>query len=543
MRPGRTQSDLQPLGARVSGLRLSTKVLLLVACACLAPAALVGIASYITVERIQADQVAHRLSEQAAGADRQVSRFVERRWVATQTIARSKALSGGMEAWYGARREADASEAARASSELGQLLSSARFHDGGYEGMALFDSADQLIVSTAPTALWNPEVAAARAPANGEGLILGTGPTALVYMHHLVHASDGRPVGRLLTVNRLQSLWHGLAAAFQETPMRLRIVDGRRHTLFDSDSHPLSSEAALPNSVGDQLLELRVGNASYLDENAVEVVAAHRFIPSLDLGALVELPSTEAVSASRRWREFAMGGSVLTVILLVVVFSVLALQVTGPFRALSRGVGELNTFDLLHRLPVSSRDDVGSITVAVNQLLDALDKSSRQLERFSSTDQLTGLFNRRHLDRMFEVELHRASRSGQPLSVLMIDLDHFMDFNERFGRSQGDAFLRHVASFLRTWLRATDVLARYGGEEFAALLPDTDRDTAIDIAERLRARFTESHPASFEAPITMSVGVATWAGGPTVQADLIEAADRAVLEAKQKGRNQVRFAA
>ena len=252
-----------------------------------------------------------------------------------------------------------------------------------------------------------------------------------------------------------------------------------------------------------------------------------------------------ALATSRRFRDFALRGSLLTVALIALLGSILAFHVTAPIKRLQKGVESATEGDLTQRIDVSSTDEIGFLTVAVNQMFDALEKSQDQLERLSSTDELTGLYNRRHLAKMFDVELNRAGRNGQSLSVLMIDLDHFKAFNDHFGHPQGDAFLRHVASFLKTWLRATDVLARYGGEEFTALLPDTDQETAIEIAERLRVRFEDSRTPAIgtEKPVTMSIGVASWNGDSPLQENLIEAADKALYEAKRNGRNRVRVAA
>lgn len=541
---GRIQNDHQPLGAPVRGLGLSAKIVLLVACAAIAPAALIGFASYLTVQRIQADEIAVRLADRAASAERQVSRFIDARRIATRTVADSHPLTRGLDEWRRAGEAADGDRTVALQARLASYLSSVFDRDPRFERLAIYDASGTLVAATPAVGPSSGGGAAGRQPAGGDGVIVGAGGKALVQVQRLVESPGGRPLGRLVTRSRLDGLWQMLAGAYDETPERLRIVDGRRHTLFDSAAHPAPPQAALPAPVADQLLDLRVGNAAYANEASVEVVAGHRFVPELDLGLLIELPAAEA-AAGRRWREFALAGSVATVGLFAIICSLVAFHLLRPLRSLVRGVRGLDASDPSRRLPVAAADEAGVLTIAFNQLLDALDKAGRHLGRLASIDELTGLFNRRHLEKRFEVELNRANRSSRPLSVLVIDLDHFMAFNDRFGRPQGDDFLRHVSSFLRTWLRATDVLARYGGEEFAALLPDTDRQTAIEIAERLRARFAGSHPksAGAEVPVTLSIGVATWEGGSTIQADLIEAADRAVVQAKRAGRNRVRFAA
>jgi diguanylate cyclase (GGDEF)-like protein len=102
------------------------------------------------------------------------------------------------------------------------------------------------------------------------------------------------------------------------------------------------------------------------------------------------------------------------------------------------------------------------------------------------TEELTGLYNRRHLDTALETELARARREAAPLGVLMLDLDHFKAFNDRFGHPRATPLLRAVADLLRAQLRAIDMVARYGGEEFTILLPGSPRPEAVRIAERIR---------------------------------------------------------
>ncbi len=531
---GVRNEGFRPTRAQVRGPSLRLKIVLLVAFAALAPALLVGVASYITVERHRAEELVRRLGERTTTAERQLSRFLGERHAAGRTLARSRALA---EALAAARSEPE-------GDRLGRLLSGIRRHDRTWEGLAVFDGEGALVSATEPTGLWSAEAAPTRASSSAPRPILGTGPRALLVARYVIPAAGERRGGYLQTASRLDPLWRALSADHEGTPTRLRVVDARSQVLFDSESHPGAPEAPLPVAAAERLFELRVGHADYANEAGVDVIAAHRFEPASGLGALVELPADLVAEEGARWQAGAVEGSLATVVLLAIICSLLALYLTGPLRGLVRDLEKLGS-SLSQRLAIRSADEIGAIRVAFNQRLDALEKSTRQLERLSSTDELTGLHNRRNLDRMFEVELNRANRTRQPLSVLMIDLDHFMAFNERHGRAQGDAFLQHVASFLKTWLRTTDVVARYGGEEFAALLPDTERRTAIEIAERLRVRFAETQPPSSGArsSVTLSIGVSTWAVGAAIQTDLLGAASRGMREAKRNGRNQVRFAA
>ena len=176
---------------------------------------------------------------------------------------------------------------------------------------------------------------------------------------------------------------------------------------------------------------------------------------------------------------------------------------------------------------------------------DNLQRDRSELQTIAWTDALTGVANRRFLDHALSGTGRRESLASHPLSVLMIDVDHFKLLNDRYGHPAGDACLRAVAQGLRQALvRPGDVLARYGGEEFIALLQEADSAGAMVVAERLRAAVEAlriEHLGSPAAVVTVSIGAASTAmRGEATATILIAAADKALYEAKCAGRNQVR---
>ena len=167
------------------------------------------------------------------------------------------------------------------------------------------------------------------------------------------------------------------------------------------------------------------------------------------------------------------------------------------------------------------------------------------LEEYAFIDALTEIPNRRSFDEAATKEWNRAKRSGQPLSVLMLDIDHFKEYNDHYGHGLGDECLRRVAGVIKNSLkRAGDFAARYGGEEFAALLPYTSHEEAHKIARCILDELEKQgidHPASPVASfVTMSCGLATITADEKVDIrEVIEAADRALYAAKRAGRNRV----
>ena len=162
-----------------------------------------------------------------------------------------------------------------------------------------------------------------------------------------------------------------------------------------------------------------------------------------------------------------------------------------------------------------------------------------ELQHLATSDGLTGLFNRRYLDTTLASELDRSKRYGHTLSIMMFDVDHFKLFNDEHGHDQGDRVLQVLSTTVKELLRTSDIACRYGGEEFLVILPETDLEGAMAIAERVRE--TVSQTLVDGLTVTISIGVACY---PRTLVEnyqkFIEAADKALYEAKAAGRNCVR---
>jgi diguanylate cyclase (GGDEF)-like protein len=189
------------------------------------------------------------------------------------------------------------------------------------------------------------------------------------------------------------------------------------------------------------------------------------------------------------------------------------------------------------------QDGLRHCLIAVSDLSSSMRRENllkAQAEKLgiqSLTDELTGIANRRRMNQYLQEEALRAARSYRPLSVILLDIDHFKLFNDRFGHLAGDDCLIRVALSLQARInRAGDLLARYGGEEFCVVLPDTDNEAALAFAESLRLKITKlniAHPGNSCAPtVTISLGVATWLPGlPETSTGLLLKADNALYRA------------
>ena len=193
---------------------------------------------------------------------------------------------------------------------------------------------------------------------------------------------------------------------------------------------------------------------------------------------------------------------------------------------------------------VSSVSLLAALVYQITQLYQELATTHTSLLRSSARDNLTGVYNRNSFDIAAQTEWQRAQRSVQPLSLVLVDVDHFKRYNDYFGHVQGDVCLHAVAQALaRSVRRPTDMVARYGGEEFVILLPGTRTEDAVRIADLARRAVADLRLPAHAPGLTVSfsAGCATWeasAGLPDLEA-LLVAADQALYQAKAQGRNQV----
>jgi len=183
----------------------------------------------------------------------------------------------------------------------------------------------------------------------------------------------------------------------------------------------------------------------------------------------------------------------------------------------------------------------------IKELMHKLEIERDLAQANSLTDSLTGLPNRRYIDLVLQTEFSRHKRSGSPLSLIMLDVDHFKKYNDHYGHLAGDHCLRRIAEAARIVVeRASDTVARYGGEEFLVILPDTDSEGATGLAERIGKAVQElmlPHAASDTAAVvTISLGVASATDHElSDSAQLIALADQALYLAKKKGRNRYEY--
>jgi len=252
--------------------------------------------------------------------------------------------------------------------------------------------------------------------------------------------------------------------------------------------------------------------------------------------------------------------SLFAVVVAALIATGLTISITAPLRQAAHFAARIGEGELDAPLPRTFADEPGKMLLALKRMAMQLKRSDAELKRLAIEDGLTGAFNRRHLDSVLRDEYERALRAGRragaegvldesaSLSLLMIDVDHFKRYNDRFGHPAGDACLCALVRAIRgSGLRPGDLVARYGGEEFAVVLPACDIEGALGVAERIRSQVAElilstdeTNSLASSASITVSIGVGTARGADeSSPSSLISVADLALYEAKNSGRNRV----
>lgn len=162
------------------------------------------------------------------------------------------------------------------------------------------------------------------------------------------------------------------------------------------------------------------------------------------------------------------------------------------------------------------------------------------LKKLSITDDLTKLYNSRHFYQQLEAEINRHIRYKRSLSLLLLDIDHFKMYNDKYGHLEGDMILSHLGKLISESIRSMDSAYRYGGEEFTVILPETDLESAKNVAERIMGEVGNKNPAPMEnsASITLSIGVTQYSPGESIT-EFVKRADRAMYMSKEKGRNRI----
>jgi diguanylate cyclase (GGDEF)-like protein len=377
--------------------------------------------------------------------------------------------------------------------------------------------------------------------------------------------SRGRRSGTLHAVMPLRAIGEALLFGDLSDVGEIFLVDRAGRYLIASPERFERGDWKAPTSEtwGDSAV------VDYFDDSGQRVVASTLTLSRYGWVIGVEKPYRDAfapvVSGIRR----ILGINLAIVLLFALGAFRIAGSIARPIEALSNAARRISEGEKGVEIPeTDSRDEVGVLTRTFNEMTSRLESNTRDLEasqaetqkavdlmreqneelqrvneileQLSITDGLTKLHNHRYFQEHLAKEVKRAARALEPLALILIDIDHFKIWNDRLGHSGGDDILRRIAEIMQQLTRETDLLARYGGEEFALLLPNTELDGAIQLAEKIRSTVAETRffldPPSERQALTVSVGVSIFHGEKRA---FFDEADQALYRAKAAGRDCV----
>jgi diguanylate cyclase (GGDEF)-like protein len=514
-----------PLDRGRSSVR--AKILSLVAAAALAPALLVGAASYYTAESILLEKTNAQLANRTESVVRGIDSWLAERRQDVEIFGSSSVVADNLP-------RAAAGQTVPAS-RTRDYLRQVQERFPLYRTLAVVDASGRMVARAGSVEPLPPSETA-----GSTVRILwreADGSQPLLHLEQPIRGRGDARVGTLVAVGALGSLWQRLLTELGSDVEELRLAIGDvTGTLTPRSAAPVWETSRLPGL--DRCRGKSPVVSRYRSSKGMDVLGACRAVDAVDLVVIAELEAKTAFASVRELRAAILLIALLGALLVTALGYALVVRLVRPVEALIEGARAVSAGDYAHEVKISSRDELGYLGAVFNEMTQALHTTHLHLEQIARTDQLTGLYNRRHLDVALDVEVERARRDKTPLGVLMLDVDHFKNFNDRFGHPEGDALLRAIADLLREQLRPTDTVARYGGEEFTVLLPRSPRGEATRIAERLRCQLEElSSPRG--ASTTGSFGLAIWPDDGATGAELIAAADAALYEAKRLGRNRI----
>ena len=445
---------------------------------------------------------------------------------------------------------------------LKDYLKSVREKIVDYEELMLLDLEGKIVATSSKqaTSVTLPNKWLPRAQANkhtiGKPYWDETLQAGVVVITQPVRAASERLLGVLTAKINFRTISKTLQNYAQGEIGELYLITGEGTLLVSS--RPISATFLETKLLGSTTRKLFLGEgdpqrySGYHDE---PVVGALKRMSELDWGVVAEKERAKAYAQIVRLRNVTL---ILVVGLLLFIglgAYLLGLTLVRPLDRLTGGASKVAAGDLEVNLPVLSGSEVGYLTEVFNDMVarlrqgreqlavinETLRKKNKELHELSITDSLTGLYNRKHLMETLENEVARSKRHKHDFSVLVIDIDHFKEYNDTYGHLAGDEVLSRLATVFKESVRSCDYVARYGGEEFILVLPEIGPEDGVKAAERIRKKVAKESFAGDGKPIqvTVSVGVASYPKDGDDSQSIIRHADTALYKSKESGRNRV----
>ncbi len=530
----------------LTGIR--NRILLFAVLATLLPSLVLGWMYFHQSRQMLLDNTAREMKAVASQAEREVLLWLKEQLYELRVFAGTYLLSGALEGYYRSR-SAQGQVSAEVANSMSTYLSTVHAQYDHYRRLLVFDNEGHLIVQEPSDGAgaglppdWMQQLASGRV-VRGRFIVRQDGGEAALLLGVPVASANDGLLGILAVevgLEELRNTWHELvfSAGKRESATHLLLIDGQGMVVLDAAEKGM--KAVRYSSARQKGGSLR----RYRNPGGVDVMGLLLPVSGERWKVAVEKPRQRLFADVERNRNMA----VLAVLGILVLVGLLAWRLARgiivPLGQLTASANEVAEGNLDVEIPVGRRDELGFASSVFNDMVRQLRRGREHLEKLSTTDFLTRLPNRAAIVEALSGMLGRYRRYSRAFSLLMIDVDHFKAVNDRYGHVAGDEVLRHVASILREQMREVDIIGRYGGEEFVALLDETDGESALVVAERIRAEIAASGMVYRESriDITVSIGIAEAEPGDELADSIIDRADSAMYLAKRNGRNRSELA-
>ena len=552
------------LGSRLVHVSLRTKILAVVLLCVSIPVLVMAVYLIRRNEDVLGDKVRESLSNRLYRTATDVDGWMNERVHDASRWSTSFVVFESVETLSQPKGDAE-----RARRDLRDFLGSVLGHYKSYESLFIVDLSGNILASTREEKLedWGARLLGNGGPSRGSTVSpihqsehLGR-PTMLVI--NTIQGRSDRTVGYFVARPDLAELEALLATPSTDPPPMF--------WMLDDEGRVVVKGGKLAQPPGTETFPARLPDASAAAETAPiadtrlrglgrTVFGLRRLGPSGGFLAAT-VPANVAYRSLDESRNRLLMVGVPAVAAVFLISFVLARGMLRPIQSLSQAAKRLTAGELDVRLPVKGSDELTELTHSFNSMAATIQDKMKQLEEARNelalknadleaakrhlhdqaiTDALTGLYNRRHFQDNLDKEMRRCEREERPLSLLLLDLDHFKQYNDRWGHTQGDEELRRVGAQVTKSIRSTDMAFRYGGEEFAVLLPSCTKEQANEVAEKIRVAVgAHGHRAGVLGRTTVSIGVATFPQDGRAARVLVDAADGALYAAKAAGRDRV----
>lgn len=360
----------------------------------------------------------------------------------------------------------------------------------------------------------------------------------VIFISHPIFSSSGTYeglIGGTIYLDEENMFNHLLGEHFYGNNSYVYIVDSSGHLIYHPDSTRLD-ELVIENAVVRKVIAGQDGAERITNTKGVDMLAGYSYIEKAQWGVVAQRPTVSTLAPAK----YLVKNSILTALPFIIFFMIIILLATSKIVDPLHKMAALS-YEHIEDKDIQQFSNIRSWYFEAFQLKKALEAGFSTLQtristlkQESSTDELTGLMNRRSMNQIIQ----KWQQEQMSYSVIMLDIDHFKTINDTFGHQIGDEMLRFLATKMQTYTRPIDVCCRYGGEEFIILLPNTSEKDAFVIAEMLR-KHLEQTISPCNQTITISGGVAVYPEHGSSMEEVIQTADKLLYFAKQTGRNKI----